>query len=214
MVFFPATSKREDAENMAAAQSSEADHVTSLLDVGMFPFLNAEQLFLFAKCLHESHVFARSFNANHEQRTALWRAGFTKGRSRPNLLKQETTSLACLVRILFRMYTEKSRSDAWNGVEERLKSVTREAFSYFCSLDSVSHRDAWTSVLILILTKILHLDDDRFRIHLGSFYEYLSEAITFELKYELRSIIRKVLVRIGSVYGISSNCDNPLSPNS
>jgi len=202
IVFYPSTSKKEDADNMAAAKTSDGEDMTSLVDVGMFPSLNAEQLFLFCKCLHEAHTFARSFNCNFEQRTLLWKAGFTKGKSKPNLLKQETTSLACLVRILFRMYSEKSRSDAWNGVEERLKSVTKEAFQYLLTVESSNHRDAWTSVLVLILTKILKLEDDRFKSHLSSFYPSLCELLTYDLKKELRSIIRKVFLRIAPCYGI------------
>lgn len=43
-----------------------------------------------------------------------------KGKSKPNLLKQETSSLACGLRILFRMYTDESRQDAWEEVQRRL----------------------------------------------------------------------------------------------
>lgn len=43
-----------------------------------------------------------------------------KGKSKPNLLKQETGSLACGLRILFRMYTDESRRDAWEEVQRRL----------------------------------------------------------------------------------------------
>lgn len=43
-----------------------------------------------------------------------------KGKSKPNLLKQETSSLACGLRILFRMYTDESRRDAWEEVQRRL----------------------------------------------------------------------------------------------
>ena len=46
-------------------------------------------------------------------------AGF-KGKAKPNLLKQETQSLACLFRILFRMYNDDSRRDAWPQVQEKI----------------------------------------------------------------------------------------------
>jgi len=39
--------------------------------------------------------------------------------------------------------------------------ITNESFEYFHHLESASHRKAWTSVLVLILTKLLQLDDDR-----------------------------------------------------
>lgn len=43
-----------------------------------------------------------------------------KGKSKPNLLKQETTSLACGLRILFRMYNDQGRKAAWNEVQRQL----------------------------------------------------------------------------------------------
>ena len=46
-------------------------------------------------------------------------AGF-KGKAKPNLLKQETQSLACMFRILFRMYNDESRRDDWPQVEGKL----------------------------------------------------------------------------------------------
>ncbi|XP_019619050.1 PREDICTED: brefeldin A-inhibited guanine nucleotide-exchange protein 1-like [Branchiostoma belcheri] len=103
----------------------------------MYERLTSQQLFLLLDCLLESHKFAKAFNSNNEQRTALWKAelfvsvshmlkytdlcsiGF-KGKSKPNLLKQETTSLACSLRILFRMYYDEKRRDFWPAVQERL----------------------------------------------------------------------------------------------
>uniref|UniRef100_S4RFZ5 ARF guanine nucleotide exchange factor 1 n=1 Tax=Petromyzon marinus TaxID=7757 RepID=S4RFZ5_PETMA len=102
IVFFPATNVHIDTE-----------------DQGMYRYLSSNQLFKLLDCLLESHRFAKAFNASHEQRTALWKAGF-KGKSKPNLLKQETSSLACSLRILFRMYMDESRQNAWGEVQNRL----------------------------------------------------------------------------------------------
>lgn len=46
-------------------------------------------------------------------------AGF-KGKSKPNLLKQETSSLACSLRILFQMYSDKQLQGAWHNIQTRL----------------------------------------------------------------------------------------------
>ena len=46
-------------------------------------------------------------------------SGF-KGQSKPNLLKQETSSLACLLRILFRMYADETRKESWQDIEQRI----------------------------------------------------------------------------------------------
>uniref|UniRef100_A0A3Q1BWK4 SEC7 domain-containing protein n=1 Tax=Amphiprion ocellaris TaxID=80972 RepID=A0A3Q1BWK4_AMPOC len=157
IVFYPATSKKEDAENMAAAQS-EAEGGESGPDQGMYQHMTSAHLFKLLDCLLESHTFAKDFNSNNEQRTALWRAGF-KGKSKPNLLKQETSSLACSLRILFRMYSDRQLQDSWPDIQTRLLLVCSEALAYFISLTSESHREAWNSLLMLLLTRTLRLDE-------------------------------------------------------
>ncbi|XP_048832283.1 LOW QUALITY PROTEIN: brefeldin A-inhibited guanine nucleotide-exchange protein 1 [Brienomyrus brachyistius] len=204
IIFFPATSKKEDAENFAAAQRDSLDtdvHVETQ-DQGVYRYLTSDQLFKLLDCLLESHRFAKAFNSSHEQRTALWKAGF-KGKSKPNLLKQETSSLACSLRILFRMYTDESRRPAWEEVQRRLLNVCSEAIGYFLTLTSESHREAWTSLLLLFLTKVLKISDDRFRAHASRYYPLLCEIMQFDLIPELRAALRKFYLRIGIVFNIS-----------
>uniref|UniRef100_A0A8C7HFD9 ARF guanine nucleotide exchange factor 1 n=1 Tax=Oncorhynchus kisutch TaxID=8019 RepID=A0A8C7HFD9_ONCKI len=204
MVFFPATSRKEDAENLAAAQVTA--HSLYVLvetqDQGMYHYLTSEQLFKLLDCLLESHHFAKAFNANNEQRTTLWKAGF-KGKSKPNLLKQETSSLACGLRILFRMYTDDSRQTAWEEVQRQLLNVCSEAVAYFLTLTSESHREAWTNLLLLFLTKVLKISDDRFKAHASRYYPLLCEIMQIDLIPELRSVLRKFYLRIGIVFQIA-----------
>ncbi|NXF39227.1 BIG1 protein, partial [Nyctibius bracteatus] len=131
IVFFPATSKKEDAENLAAAQVREVGNIKE-------------------KC--------------QLKQKSKWMLGISlgfKGKSKPNLLKQETSSLACGLRILFRMYMDESRTSAWEEVQQRLLNVCSEALSYFLTLTSESHREAWTNLLLLFLTKVLKISDER-----------------------------------------------------
>ncbi|XP_056869745.1 brefeldin A-inhibited guanine nucleotide-exchange protein 1 isoform X1 [Takifugu flavidus] len=205
IVFFPATSKKEDAENFAAAQrdaSNPADLPAETQDQGMYRYLTSQQLFKLLDCLLESHRFAKAFNSNNEQRTLLWKAGF-KGKSKPNLLKQETSSLACGLRILFRMYTDESRQDAWEEVQRRLLNVCSEAVAYFLALTSESHREAWTNLLLLFLTKVLKISDERFKAHASRYYPLLCEIMQFDLIPELRAVLRKFYLRIGQVFNIA-----------
>ncbi|NXT24500.1 BIG1 protein, partial [Syrrhaptes paradoxus] len=139
IVFFPATSKKEDAENLAAAQVSRTD-----------------------TCL-EGAVGDCKEKFQMKQKSK-WMLGISlgfKGKSKPNLLKQETSSLACGLRILFRMYMDESRTSAWEEVQQRLLNVCSEALSYFLTLTSESHREAWTNLLLLFLTKVLKISDER-----------------------------------------------------
>uniref|UniRef100_G3TWG5 ARF guanine nucleotide exchange factor 1 n=1 Tax=Loxodonta africana TaxID=9785 RepID=G3TWG5_LOXAF len=204
IVFFPATSKKEDAENLAAAQRDAVDFDVRVdtQDQGMYRFLTSQQLFKLLDCLLESHRFAKAFNSNNEQRTALWKAGF-KGKSKPNLLKQETSSLACGLRILFRMYTDEGRASAWEEVQHRLLNVCSEALSYFLTLTSESHREAWTNLLLLFLTKVLKISDSRFKAHASFYYPLLCEIMQFDLIPELRAVLRRFFLRIGVVFQIS-----------
>uniref|UniRef100_A0A7N6BN86 ADP-ribosylation factor guanine nucleotide-exchange factor 1 (brefeldin A-inhibited) n=1 Tax=Anabas testudineus TaxID=64144 RepID=A0A7N6BN86_ANATE len=205
IVFFPATSKKEDAENFAAAQRDAvytAHAPVETQDQGMYRYLTSEQLFKLLDCLLESHSFAKAFNSNNEQRTLLWKAGF-KGKSKPNLLKQETSSLACGLRILFRMYTDESRQGAWEEVQRRLLNVCSEAVAYFLALTSESHREAWTNLLLLFLTKVLKISDERFKAHASRYYPLLCEIMQFDLIPELRAVLRKFYLRIGIVFNIA-----------
>uniref|UniRef100_A0A7N8WV80 ADP-ribosylation factor guanine nucleotide-exchange factor 1 (brefeldin A-inhibited) n=1 Tax=Mastacembelus armatus TaxID=205130 RepID=A0A7N8WV80_9TELE len=208
IVFFPATSKKEDAENFAAAQRDAVYAVevpVETQDQGMYRYLTSEQLFKLLDCLLESHCFAKAFNSNNEQRTLLWKAGF-KGKSKPNLLKQETSSLACGLRILFRMYTDESRKDAWEEVQRRLLNVCSEAVAYFLALTSESHREAWTNLLLLFLTK--------FKAHASRYYPLLCEIMQFDLIPELRAVLRKFYLRIGLVFNISQLPEPETQPQS
>ncbi|XP_069808804.1 brefeldin A-inhibited guanine nucleotide-exchange protein 2 isoform X2 [Dendropsophus ebraccatus] len=203
IVFFPTTSKKEDAEHLAAAQRDTLDNDlhTEYEDQGMYKFMSTPHLFKLLDCLQESHSFAKAFNSNNEQRTALWRAGF-KGKSKPNLLKQETSSLACCLRILFRMYTDEHRRDSWEIIEQRLLNVCTEALAYFITVNSESHREAWTNLLLLLLTKTLKVTDEKFRAHASHYYPHLCEIMQFDLIPELRAVLRKFFLRIGIVFRI------------
>uniref|UniRef100_A0A3Q2PHQ2 ARF guanine nucleotide exchange factor 2 n=1 Tax=Fundulus heteroclitus TaxID=8078 RepID=A0A3Q2PHQ2_FUNHE len=202
IVFYPATSKKEDADNMAAAQYFLGIH-ESAPDQGMYRHMTSAHLFKLLDCLLESHNFAREFNSNNEQRTALWRAGF-KGKSKPNLLKQETSSLACSLRILFRMYSDPKLQDSWPDIQTRLLLVCTEALGYFISLTSESHREAWNSLLMLLLTRTLRLPDDKFKPHASCYYPHLCEMMQFDLIPELRAVLRRFFLRIGSVFQIAA----------
>ncbi|XP_037397090.1 brefeldin A-inhibited guanine nucleotide-exchange protein 2 [Pygocentrus nattereri] len=208
IVFYPATSKKEDAENMAAAlrdalEDNEESEAQAESEQGMYKHLSPQHLFKLLDCLLESHTFAKDFNSNNEQRTALWRAGF-KGKSKPNLLKQETSSLACSLRILFQMYSDQRLQEAWPDIQTRLLLVCSEALAYFISLTSESHREAWTSLLLLLLTRTLRLSDNKFKPHASCYYPYLCEMMQFDLIPELRAVLRRFFLRIGSVFHIAA----------
>lgn len=213
IVFYPATSRKEDQENLAQAQAdmfngkaevnSRCGEDQQKEEQGMYCALSTKHLLRLVECLLKSHRFAKKFNSNHEQRNLLWKAGF-RGNVKPNLLKQETQSMACALRILFKMYTDEIHRDDWAKVEAQLVEVAKEALEYFLELTSDAHRDPWTPILLLLLTRILKMPDDRFAVHASSCYPSLCEIMSFDLKPELRSVLRRFFLRIGPVFKITS----------
>ena len=118
MLFLKALSS--PTHNHVATTSSIVLHEHMFYDdYGMYAHLKSDQLFELLDCLEESYQFARQFNCNHEQRNLLWKAGF-KGKEKPNLLKHETQSLACMLRILFKMLNDDSRRDSYATTQKRL----------------------------------------------------------------------------------------------
>ncbi|VDK60765.1 unnamed protein product [Anisakis simplex] len=127
----------------------------------VFLFADVKQLLSLVDCLLDSHSLAKQFNGNNAQRTLLWKAGFKgitfmtsvhektlidlieleifiPGRSKPNLLRQETHSLRSALCILFRIYTDVDRTDEQqkSDIRERLircVCVLSFAFFYFDS---------------------------------------------------------------------------------
>ncbi|KAJ8930997.1 hypothetical protein NQ314_016167, partial [Rhamnusium bicolor] len=164
IVFYPATSRKEDAETLALAAADMAGS-GSLAECqreeqGMYRLLSSPHLLQLTECLLQSHRFSKAFNLNHEQRNLLWKAGY-KGSVKPNLLKQETQSLACSLRILFKMYCDEGRQKHWPVIETKLITVCQEALEYFLQLQNENHREAWTSLLLLVLTRLLKMPDNR-----------------------------------------------------
>ena len=50
---------------------------------------------------------------------------------------------------------------------------------------------------------LMHCSDLQFRAHASEYYPYMCEMMMFEMKPELRSILRRYFVRTGSVFGIT-----------
>ena len=196
ILFLPLTSRKEDESYLQAAKDVEilAPNRIDEHSDGMIFKLSSHHLMILLDSLIESHKFARSFNSNNEQRTLLWKASF-RGKNKPNLIQQETSSLACALRLLFCILNNDKHEQVWDHLENRLNVLCREAFEYYMTL-SDGHRDSWTSLLILLLTKILQMDEDKFAIHFFRFYQHLCQMIAMDLKPELRAILRKVFLRL------------------
>jgi brefeldin A-inhibited guanine nucleotide-exchange protein len=59
------------------------------------------------------------------------------------------------------MYCDDSRRQHWSLIETKLIGVCQEALDYFLKLQSEAHREEWTMLLLLVLTRLLKMPDDR-----------------------------------------------------
>ncbi|KDN50294.1 hypothetical protein RSAG8_01630, partial [Rhizoctonia solani AG-8 WAC10335] len=121
-----------------------------------------DQLLKLLSVLDHSYQFARSFNADKELRTGLWKVGFMK--HLPNLLKQESSSAACLINVSLRMYYDKRPEyQAQHAqVADRLMPLGLQIIEDFNALRTEGQGKnvaTWTPVVAEILRGFYHFDD-------------------------------------------------------
>uniref|UniRef100_F1KQQ2 Brefeldin A-inhibited guanine nucleotide-exchange protein 2 n=1 Tax=Ascaris suum TaxID=6253 RepID=F1KQQ2_ASCSU len=220
IVFGPSASRKEDAHALPSlAISSPTDTIASPSRTmlvngdmrnnngekssnvesdsaadGLYSYIGVVHLLNLVDCLLDSHSLAKKFNGNNAQRTLLWKAGF-KGRSKPNLLRQETHSMRSALCILFRIYVDIERTDAEqkNIVKSRLLRVLEDAVSYYVDLNSEQHRQAWILVLYLILDWANSFSNAQLMDVGRPFALTLCRLVECEMREDLRIALRRVL---------------------
>ena len=65
--------------------------------------------------------------------------------------------------------------------------MTRDALEYYLTLQSEQHRHAWTGILILLLTKLLKLNDERVSVRLTCALTSRSSSVQTLLRRSLLS---------------------------
>jgi hypothetical protein len=170
-------------------------------DMHMFKYMSSAHLMRSVECLIRSHELARQFNTNSTQRTLLWKAAF-KGKCKPNLFKQETNSLHCALNILFRLFAQVGTEGEAKEYRDRIVRLVNRAVDYYLEIHAEHHRNAWFSVIQLILNRTNELPDHRFK-QLGHTYLNLLPRL---IKSEEPQIIRDALSQvIGRAFDVSLN---------
>ncbi|KZT57923.1 hypothetical protein CALCODRAFT_517135 [Calocera cornea HHB12733] len=165
-----------------------------------------EHLLRLMAVLDQSYQFARDFNADEELRKGLWKAGFMK--HLPNLLKQESSSAATLVKVLLRMY-EDDRVDSDGGrgrVSERLIPLCLGILKDFNSLRAAKQSKniiTWSPIVAEILQGFSSLDGADFNLYLSALYPLATDLLARDLTPEVRESLRMVFQRVGVAKGIT-----------
>ncbi|KAG8949407.1 guanine nucleotide exchange protein for ADP-robosylation factor [Tulasnella sp. 424] len=165
-----------------------------------------DQLLHLMKVLDHSYQFARSFNADKELRTGLWKVGFMK--HLPNLLKQESSSAATLVNVLSRMYYDKRPAyiALHQQIGERLVPLGLGVVEDFNTLrmdTQAKNIAAWTPVIAEVLNGFASFDDHSFSRYLPAIYPLATELLARDLAPEVREAVRRIFVRVGIAKGIT-----------
>lgn len=132
-----------------------------------------------------------------------------KGNLRFDPCNLETQSLACYLRILFKMSTDPAHSDNWPVIQDQLLRVCNESFAYFLSLRSESHRNKWTCLMLLIINRIHKMPSDKvhtaiFNLYIKFFYLFLRVYYLTKLKWVLWNFLCIcVFTRIHVIYKTS-----------
>lgn len=141
------------------------------------------------EAVRRCYQFATDFNANTELRNTLWKKGFMS--KVPNLLRQSGNGMACLLRILFRLYAENEIDieARQNLAEPMLVTCCEEVISCYLALSRRAQKkvsvdlelakeiETYGALVVVILSKFLVLTKEQFARHLPRFYRMLVELI-------------------------------------
>ncbi|KAI8905471.1 hypothetical protein EDD86DRAFT_229201 [Gorgonomyces haynaldii] len=167
----------------------------------VYESFSSRHLFKLGDALYFSYSFAKSFNANVDLRKELHRMGFMK--QVPNLLKQETSSVASYIILLFRIYSDPTRQQIHSDIEKRLIPLCHEIMDYYSQLDPQlrsRNLQAWYPVVLAITRGFTELDQLAFRRHIPYFYLTFTSLLRLDLDKELMGYSRIIFERVGLVF--------------
>ncbi|ODV78589.1 Sec7-domain-containing protein [Suhomyces tanzawaensis NRRL Y-17324] len=159
-----------------------------------------EQLMVLADLLNKSYSFAKKFNDDYDLRVRLWNAGVIE--RLPNLLKQESSSSAVLINIMFRMYCddEKTSTEAKDEIMGQIIPICNfitERFAEFDETNQQRNISTWKPVIIEIYQGYVELDDEDFVKFTPQMYELTLKLFSRSMSADLRQALRSFLSRVG-----------------
>ncbi|AAS54344.2 AGL147Cp [Eremothecium gossypii ATCC 10895] len=164
------------------------------------PFKNAIRL---TSLLESSYWFARDFNDDFELRNRLVNARIVD--KIPNLMKQETSSSAVLIDILFKIYLNDETPDSETSADllARLVGICTQIVVRYVALDEATMERTiatWRPVIVEILLGYHELDDDDFRSQSPAMYKLVLQVLDKACPLDLRHAIKVFLSRVGDLY--------------
>lgn len=162
-----------------------------------------DNLIVLTKLLETSYRFAKKFNEDYKLRVRLWNSGVVD--KLPNLLKQETSAIGVYISILFRLYSDETKSspDARNKIVEILIPISVDLLKRwhdFATRQEVRNMESWTPVVVEILQALTELHDDDFQKACPLTYSHAVALLVSPLNDELREVLQAYLHHVGVLY--------------
>ncbi|CAK9439068.1 uncharacterized protein LODBEIA_P32920 [Lodderomyces beijingensis] len=159
-----------------------------------------EYLMKWAQLLLNSYNFAKTFNDDYDLRVRLWNAGVIE--RLPNLLKQESSSSAVFINIMFRMYCDDVKTTAQDkkAILSYLDPLCSSITARYCEFDETNQQrniSTWKPVIIEIYQGYVELDDVDFQQYGPVMYDLILKIFDKSMSNDLRSAVRAFLKRIG-----------------
>ena len=156
-----------------------------------------------ANLLKKLYEFAHTFNDDYDLRVRLWNGGVIE--RLPNLLKQELSSLAVFINIMFRMYCddEKCLLEHKEEILKDLIPLCQDITLRFVEYDANSHQryiSIWQPVIVEIYQGYIELDDDDFLKHSPKMFKKTLELFNRTIDAELLQAVKQFLNRVGDEF--------------
>ncbi|EGV59934.1 Sec7-domain-containing protein [Yamadazyma tenuis ATCC 10573] len=156
-----------------------------------------------ADLLNESFKFSKNFNDDYDLRVRLWNAGIIE--RLPNLLKQESSSSAVFINIMFRMYCDddKTNTESKEYIIDTIVPLCTDIIQQYSEFDETNQQrnlSTWKPVIIEIFQGFYELDESDFRKHVPVMYESTLKLFSRTLSAELRGSIKTFFTRVGELF--------------
>lgn len=162
-----------------------------------------KHLNVLAGLLLESYKFAKTFNDDYNLRVRLWNARVIE--RLPNLLKQESSSSAVFLNIMFRMYCDDDKTDDAikkdiTGQIVPLCNTILRRYTEFDDTNQQKNISTWRPVIVEIYQGFVEFDDDDFVKHAPAMYSLTLSLLARSVSTELRLAVKTFLGRVGDAF--------------
>ncbi|KAL6452793.1 SEC7 Protein transport protein SEC7 [Candida maltosa Xu316] len=162
-----------------------------------------EYLMKLAQLLNNSYNFAKKFNDDYDLRVRLWNAGVIE--RLPNLLKQESSSAAVFINIIFRMYCDDEKCSPANKqtLLDTLVPLCNTIIERYAELDETNQQrnvSTWKPVIVEIYEGYVELENEDFKKYSPVLYNLTLKLFSKSMSSELRLAVRNFLTKVGEQF--------------